>query len=156
MPFGNSTACARCLTRLGNHEAILDGEIVCCAPDGRPKYYTLLFRRGDPMYYAFDILWLDGVDLRCLPLLERKRRLKKLLPRQDQHIRYVSHFEGRGCDLFQEVCQQDLEGIVAKPANSPYGENWLKIKNRDYSQNVGRRETFDRFRTPAETPRHAF
>ena len=62
-----------------NKSAILDGEIVCLDPQGRSQFYDLMFRRGQPYFYAFDLLWLDGEDLRELPLLERKTRLKELI-----------------------------------------------------------------------------
>src|SRR5262245_2171209 len=56
-------------------EAVIDGEIVCLDRLGRSQFYDLMFRRGDPYFYAFDLLWLNGQDLRELPLIERKRRL---------------------------------------------------------------------------------
>jgi hypothetical protein len=73
-------------------------------------------------------------------LLERKRVLRKLLPRRSQSIFYVEHVES-GTDLFQAICEQDMEGIVAKQTNARYTPNattWVKIKNRAYSQAVGR------------------
>jgi ATP-dependent DNA ligase len=56
---------------------VLDGEIVCLGPDGRSRFNHLLFRRDWPHFMAFDVLWLDGRDLRCLPLIERKSILKR-------------------------------------------------------------------------------
>jgi bifunctional non-homologous end joining protein LigD len=140
-----------CLARLGI-KAILDGEIVCTGQDGRPLFYKLMRRHGTPSFYAFDVLWLDGQDLRELPLIKRKERLREILPDANEQIRYVPHFNS-GCDLFAETCRRDLEGIVAKPRMSRYGDNWLKIKNRAYSQNEGRREMFERFQKAAESPR---
>jgi bifunctional non-homologous end joining protein LigD len=55
--------------------ALLDGEIVCLRPDGLSDFYALMFRREQPYFYAFDLLEMDGEDLRQRPLLERKRRL---------------------------------------------------------------------------------
>jgi bifunctional non-homologous end joining protein LigD len=56
---------------LDGRSAILDGELICLGRDGRPLFYDLMFRRAQPVFYAFDLLWLDGQDLRDLPLLER-------------------------------------------------------------------------------------
>lgn len=78
------------------------------------QFYPLLYRRADPFFYAFDCLWLDGRDLRSLALVERKRILRGLVPCQPSRLLYVGHIDGRGVDLFREVCRQDLEGVVAK------------------------------------------
>ena len=102
------------------------------------------------MFFAFDLLFLNGEDLRGLPLIERKARLKRLLRRKRSHVLYVDHIEVRGRDLFEKVCGLDLEGIVAKRKHSPYratekpSAHWIKIKNRNYSQAEGREELFDR------------
>jgi hypothetical protein len=69
--------------------------------------------------------------------------------RRSDHLLYCDHVEGNGEELFRLVCEADLEGIVAKPKFSPYlaeHANWLKIRNRDYSQWVGREELFERER----------
>jgi bifunctional non-homologous end joining protein LigD len=63
-------------------EVVLDGEIVCIDSEGRPRFYDLLRRRGTPVFYAFDVLWCDGQDLRPWPLLERKRLLWDVVPEQ--------------------------------------------------------------------------
>ena len=65
------------LLRVNN--AILDGEIVCLDAAGHSVFNELLHRRGDPVFYAFDLLWLNGEDLRQLPLIERKQRLRRLI-----------------------------------------------------------------------------
>src|SRR5579859_6116215 len=96
-----------------------------------------------PTYCAFDILWLNGRDLRATPLLERKVMLKRVIR---PPLLCVDHIEGRGLDLFNAACEQDLEGIVAKLANGRYepsATTWVKIKNRSYSQADGRAEFFD-------------
>jgi bifunctional non-homologous end joining protein LigD len=129
-------------------DCILDGEIVCLGSDGKPDFNSLLFRRSDPCFYAFDLLWIDGTDLRSLPVLARKERLRVLLQGADPRIRYVEHFSGsQGASLFQLCCDHDLEGVVAKRRASTYLETdhreaWLKIKNRNYSGSVGRHELF--------------
>src|ERR1700722_13285181 len=67
------------LAQLRVHNAVLDGEIVCLDQSGKSIFTDVLHRRGEPIFYAFDLLWLDGDDLRGLPLLERKDRLQRLL-----------------------------------------------------------------------------
>src|SRR5262249_42871170 len=87
--------------------AIFHGEVVCLRDDGHPDFNALLFRRREPHFYAFDVLWLDGVDLRNRPLIERKRVLRRLVPRRAGRLRYLDHVVRRGCDLFAAVCATD-------------------------------------------------
>ena len=132
----------RCLK---GQRAILDGEIVVLDAEGRSNFPDLMARRGEPRYYAFDLVWLNGQDLRSKPLLERKQMLRRLIPRNDSHLLYVEHLEeGDGVRFFRLVCEQDLEGIICKPKTSPYPFTWIKVKNPSYSQAVGRREWFER------------
>ncbi len=147
---------ARALRRLAaalrGHDAIVDGEIVCLDQHGKARFKQLLYRRSEPCFAAFDCLWLDGRDLRELPLIERKRVLRRMMPGDAGRVLYVSHVEGRGVDLFRAVCEQDLEGIVAKLASAPYATeppSWIKIKNLAYSQTIGRSELFENRRRPA-------
>ena len=129
-------------------EAVLDGEIVCLDCEGRPHFYELLRRRGhaEPVFYAFDLLWLDGEDLRPRPLIERKRLLRSIVPGQPSAMLYANHIERTGIDFFRLTCEQDLEGIVAKLKHGTYGEGWFKIRNPRYSQYEGRRELFEKKR----------
>jgi len=129
--------------------AVLDGEIACVDDSGRSVFNDLLFRRRECLFFAFDLLFLNGEDLRWLPLIERKARLKKLLRRKVSRMLYVDHIEARGHKLFEKVCELDLEGIVAKrktaiyrptEKSSPY---WIKNKNPMYSQAEGRDELFN-------------
>jgi ATP-dependent DNA ligase len=71
---------------------------------------------------------LDGRDVRSLPLMERKNILRRVVNKHPR-ILYARHFERDGCDLFRLVCEQDLEGIVAKRRDAAYGEDWFKIRN---------------------------
>src|SRR5215510_4422187 len=93
--------------------------------------------------------WLNGEDLRALPLIDRKARLRRLIRRGRSHLLYVDHIEQKGCELFRRICELDLEGIVAKRASSKYrvteqpSGDWIKIKNPNYSQKEGREELFD-------------
>jgi bifunctional non-homologous end joining protein LigD len=120
---------------------ILDGEIVNLDSEGRPQFYETLRRRGEQILYAFDILQLNGIDLRLRPLLERKEALLNAVAGHPG-ILPARHVEERGCDLFRLVCEQDLEGIVAKHKTGCYGEGWFKIRNSNYSQYEGRHELF--------------
>src|SRR5688500_16375048 len=99
----------------------------------------MMKHRQQARFYAFDLLNLNGEDLRNLPLLTRKAKLRRVLPSQSAHVLYVDHTKGAGECLYELACQLDLEGIVAKRAASPYGLNatgtdWIKIKNFTYSQ----------------------
>lgn len=112
-----------------------------------PKFDALFFRRGEPRYFAFDLLWLDGEDLRSLPLVAREEKLRAIIPAQPAPVLYVDHVCGLGTSPFGATYENDLEGIIAKRANSAYEQpehapNWLKIRNRDYSQLRGRHELF--------------
>jgi ATP-dependent DNA ligase len=86
---------------------------------------------------------LDGRDLRSLPLMERKNILRRVVSTHPR-ILYARHFERNGCDLFRLVCEQDLEGIVAKRRDAAYREDWFKIRNPNYSQFEGRQELFEK------------
>ncbi len=132
--------------------AIIDGEIVCLGEDGRPQFYDLLYRRGEPRFCAFDLLWLNGEDMRTLPLLKRKKRLRKLIPRAKRAaVLFSDHIERTGCDIFRAACAMDLEGVVAKFKHAPYladqrRSTWIKIKNPQYTQAQGRHEFFESIR----------
>ena len=92
------------------------------------------------------MLWLNGEDLRPLPLIERKKRLTRLLRRRSNHlIAEAMTIDGRGRALMAAVLEYDLEGIVAKRKGDPYrrGVHWWKIKNPAYSQAEGRHELFN-------------
>ena len=128
--------------------AILDGELVCLGPDGRSRFDDLMFNRAEPIFAAFDLLYLNGCDLRDLPLLERKRALEATLVSPAKAILFVQHIDTHASALFQTMCDMDAEGIVEKPKASPYREvggqsTWLKIKNPDYSQAEGRGDLFN-------------
>jgi bifunctional non-homologous end joining protein LigD len=137
--------------------AVLDGEIVCVDQDGRPQFYDLLYRRRPPYFFAFDLLFHNGEDLRFLPLTERKDRLRALLRRSSGPMLAVDHVEETGTALFERVCALDLEGIVAKHRFGPYlsdreASTWLKIRNPHYSQWAGRHEAFERDRHREPVP----
>lgn len=153
-----SNLCAQIELFLKARHAVLDGEIVCLDENGYSQFNELLFRRGTPWFCAFDLLWLNGRDLRELPLIERKRSLRKLIPPDCDGVLYLDHIEGEGERLFELVCEHDLEGIVAKHRQSRYAAEtnsnpaWVKIKNRRYSQIVGRNELFEKRYEAAGAP----
>ena len=131
-----------------SNEAVLDGEIVVLDSEGKSLFNDLMHTRSTPTFAAFDILWLNGEDLRELPLLERKTRLRKFIKSRPRRILYVDHIAQNGSAMFIEVCKRDMEGIVAKPKFSAYksvrGQSpWIKIKNPNYSQKEGRSELFN-------------
>jgi|SRR5215831_3036774 len=101
-------------------ESVLDGEIACVDDSGRSVFNDLLFRRRECVFFAFDLLFLNGDDLRELPLIERKARLKRLLRCKRSPPLYVDHIEADGRQFFEKVCELDLEGIVAKRSESLY------------------------------------
>jgi bifunctional non-homologous end joining protein LigD len=127
--------------------AILDGEVVALDKDGKASFSLMQQRTGfrpggkravanadvPVLYYAFDLLYLDGYDWRRVPLEERKRKLASLVVTGDA-VRYSDHYEEHGKALFEMAHKTGLEGIVAKKRASTYEERrsreWLKIKIR--------------------------
>jgi bifunctional non-homologous end joining protein LigD len=117
-----------------------------CGPDG-VAIFDALHRRGtvtEAMLYAFDLLELDGEDLRGLPLGDRKTRLAKLLGGRRLGIVLSDHTDDDGATIFQQACRMGLEGIVSKRLSAPYrsgpSRDWLKVKNPDSPAMVRARE----------------
>lgn len=117
--------------------AIIDGEIVAVDENGVQCFERLQNHRSDcfTIYFAFDLMFVDGENLTGLPLTERKARLKRILPsRQSQTIRFTDHVVDEGLDLFAALEAQQFEGMVAKRADSLYvpgrSKDWLKVKTR--------------------------
>jgi len=115
---------------------LIDGEAVIARDDGTPDFHAMRSqRRGhEAVLYVFDLIEHDGDDLRDLPLIERKRRLKKLLGRAKRRsIQFVEHLTGDGPTVFRHVCAMGLEGIVSKRTDAPYRSGpskvWVKAKN---------------------------
>jgi len=128
---------------------VIDGELACLDHEGRSIFNELLFRRGCPIFYAFDLLYLNGRDLRQLPLIERKEKLRNVVEKSAlPDVICGKYVEGRGVDLFNEVVRRNLEGVVAKRKNGSYTtvSDWLKIKNPNYSHSERRYELFDSFK----------
>ena len=129
---------AEAIARLGLKEAWLDGEAVVLTEQGRSSFQALQNAfdsrfTGTIVYCLFDLLYLDGYDLRSTPLIERKRLLASLLNRtSDSHLRYSDHIIGDNQASFEEACRQGLEGLIVKRIDAGYrsgrGRNWLKVK----------------------------
>jgi bifunctional non-homologous end joining protein LigD len=126
---------ASSLSRLG-HDAVLDGEVVVLDESGKAQFQLLQnrgrSRDGVLAYYCFDLLYLDGHDLRGLPLLRRKELLARVIA-DLPHVRLSEHIRGQGTAFFAAAEKQGLEGVVAKLAESRYvagqrSRAWLKIK----------------------------
>jgi len=144
------TLCGNMAQSIRVQNAILDGEIVHVDAAGKPLFYPLLRRRSPQQFVAFDVLWLNGRDLRKTPLSERKRILRSVVPAGSTTVLFADHIDANGTELFRAVCDQDLEGIVAKRRDglyTPEETTWLKIKNPKYSQMDGRRELFEKRRS---------
>lgn len=118
-------------------QVILDGEIVVLDKQGKSQFQLMQnFQRsqeGHLFYYAFDILYLNGKDLRNLPLIERKELLKEIIEQTPfTQVRYGDHIIGKGKLFFQQAEKNQLEGIIAKKMDSLYlskrSREWLKIK----------------------------
>jgi bifunctional non-homologous end joining protein LigD len=89
-------------------KTVLDGEIVCLDKRGKPQFRDLLFHRGEPCFFAFDLLMSDGKDLRTEKLTDRKQELRRLLSKVPaSRMRYADHIEQHGTALFQRVCERD-------------------------------------------------
>jgi bifunctional non-homologous end joining protein LigD len=157
-PFNSFDKLRKALTAPGDGKTVLDGEIVCVDKRGRPQFNDLLFHRGELCFFAFDLLMVDGKDLRTERLTDRKHELRRLVSKTPaSRMVYVDHIEHQGTALFERVRKLDLEGIVAKHSygeyvTEPERTTWVKIKNRDYSQSVGREKLFDRERHKEPAP----
>src|SRR6266852_4190658 len=129
---------------LATRQAVIDGEIVALDAQGRSSFERLqermhvrapsenLVAQMPAVYFAFDLLYCDGYDLRDAPLLERKQLLQRLLYTSER-FRYADHQLEHGKELFALAEQNELEGIVAKRADSPYVSDrspyWVKLKS---------------------------
>jgi bifunctional non-homologous end joining protein LigD len=124
-------------------DVMIDGEIVALDHEGNPNFSALQAAISDGktdrlIFFAFDLLFAEGEDLRRLPLEARKARLKQLLDARQKKkaasIRYVEHFEANGEDVLESAKKLKLEGIVSKKLSAPYrsgrSDNWTKTKSR--------------------------
>lgn len=136
--FGPIVAEAR---QLGHASMILDGEAVVLDEQGRSDFGLLqravgkrpsLHDTSEIIFYAFDLLYLDGHDLRNLPLSERRRLLEPIVEGRNGSIRFSEEVNADGAEFFRVACEMGLEGIIAKRRDDPYRSGrrpeWLKIK----------------------------
>lgn len=126
------------------HDVILDGEIVVLDQHGLPSFQKLQHYEENKtlpiLYYVFDCVSCDGVDLKSRTLIERKEIVKSILPQSDI-IKYCDHVEEIGEVFFQTVLKHNLEGMIAKRADSLYypgrrSSDWLKIKNHKIDEAI--------------------
>ena len=122
---------------LSVREALVDGEVCVVLDDGRTSFQSLQRAlaggsRHGLSYFCFDLLQLDGRDLRRGPLERRKEELRRVLEGAPAILRYADHWIGRGRQVFQKACSLGFEGIVSKRRSAPYqagrGGGWLKSK----------------------------
>lgn len=125
-------------------KAVLDGEMVVVNEEGYSDFQLMQqFQQdhtGQLIYYVFDILWLNGRDVRHLPLIQRKQLLKQIIPKSNT-VKLSDHVEKDGKLFFQVAKEHHLEGIMGKNIHSPYIEHkrvqdWLKIKSRTQQEAV--------------------
>src|SRR6266403_4766644 len=123
------------LARLRSRSCIIDGEAVVCDDNGLASFERIRYRQhdGDVFLYAFDLIELNGDDLRRDPLEVRKATLRSMLAKAGLGLRYNEHLESDGPTVFAHACKMGLEGIVSKRKDSAYrsgrSPDWLKMKN---------------------------
>ncbi len=136
---------AEAAAKLPAETALLDGEVVSEDQNGIPRFSLLqqdlkTGHQGRIVLYLFDLLHLDGADLRGLPLYQRKAKLTRLLARSKGAIRLSETLSEPGPALLKQACRMGLEGIVSKLADAPYrsgrGHDWLKAKCSDRQELV--------------------
>jgi bifunctional non-homologous end joining protein LigD len=119
-----------------NINAVVDGEVVVLDEGGKPNFGALQNWRSEAdgvlCFYVFDLLWINGKDLMQLPLSERRKILKQIIPENDI-VRLSENFEVNGIEFFESAKKMGLEGIIAKKSDSVYSagnrsKDWLKIK----------------------------
>jgi bifunctional non-homologous end joining protein LigD len=131
------TSIATALRELGR-DVVLDGEAVTTANPGFPDFIALRSLRGRRLAHllVFDILSLEGRDLRHRPLMERRAILAKLLADAPTALHLAEHLDGDGAVIFDHACRLGFEGIVSKVKDSPYrsgrSTTWLRTKNKGY------------------------
>ena len=142
----------------GFPDSIIDGEVAALDHTGAPDFAALQAaiseaKTDDLIFFAFDLLFVDGEDLRALPLSSRKDRLKAMLAKAPANVRYVDHFITPGEAVLQSACRMDLEGIISKQIDAPYrsgrSDTWVKSKCRQGHEVVigGWTTTGDAFRS---------
>jgi ATP-dependent DNA ligase len=123
------------LKALATRSCTIDGEVIACDGDGLADFELLRYRRRDEpvTLVAFDLIEIDGLDLRCEPIEERKAELARLLLSCRTALVINHVFDAPGPDVFQHACKLGCEGIISKRRRSRYvadrTEYWLRVKN---------------------------
>jgi bifunctional non-homologous end joining protein LigD len=123
------------LARLRPRSVIVDGEAVACSDSGVPDFERLRYHHHDDrvVLCAFDLIELDGDDLRREPLVTRKATLASVVAKASPGILLNEHFEHDGPTVFAHACKLGLEGIVSKSKGSPYRSgrtlDWISVRN---------------------------
>src|SRR6266536_1030999 len=123
------------LARLRSRSCIIDGEAVACDDNGVASFDLVRHHRANDrvFLYAFDLIELNGDDLRPDALEGRKATLEMILAKSGPGIRFNEHMEGDGETVFRHACKLGLEGLVSKRKDSPYrsgrSPDWFKFKN---------------------------
>lgn len=134
---------AEALSQL-QEEAIFDGEIVVINENNKPDFQKLqqydMHRSLPILYYVFDCLAYQGKSIAHLPLTERKKIAQQIIPK-DSIIRFSDHVEADGVNFFNQILKMDLEGMIAKRADSIYqqgkrSKDWLKVKNHNTQEAI--------------------
>ena len=128
-------AIASALLTFPAESALIDGEVAFVLPNGITDFKSLQEHIDSPhpsiRYFVFDLLWLDGKDLRKKPLKERRALLAKLMSEKgiSNYLVYADYVEGSGPEFFKQACAAGLEGVVSKRADAPHrsgrGRDWL-------------------------------
>ena len=130
-------AIAAAVAKLPAQSAYIDGEVCAIRADGTTSFAELRAATDHKettrlIYFAFDLLFIDGDDLTNRPLIERKNRLRKLLGRAPKNIYFVDHVIGNGQAFYDTTCKHDVEGIVSKRVEAPYAPGnrglWRKVR----------------------------
>ena len=119
-------------------DCIIDAELVACDTDGKPDFEALMRKDPNLCIWCFDLLELDGADLRTRPLIERKKKLRDMLiTADDDRLRYSEEFPDP-VKLLAVVEKMGLEGVVSKRADAPYRsgpqKDWIKVKARAWRE----------------------
>jgi bifunctional non-homologous end joining protein LigD len=134
--------------------AVIDGELVCLDARGSQYFHWTAPPSRQSNFLRVRLLYQNGLDLRQLPLTERKGKLCALIEKSAlPDVLGGKYVEGRGVDLFNEVPRRNLEGAVAKRKTGTYSvvSGWLKIKNPQYTQTEPRHELFESFKAKQTT-----
>lgn len=128
---------AAAIKKLKLIDTILDGEVVVLDEKGKPNFQMLQNAikeksNSTMVYYVFDIIYFQGRNISSLPLIERKSLLEKIIPKNDNIIRYSEHIVGDGQSVFENACELGFEGIISKKCYASYNQGrtktWLKVK----------------------------